>query len=111
MDLKCPCLVFMTNGELRRLAVLVPLEEIKWLNIQMLPFLSRAANKEVAVNTIGRWSGGEVAGRGALNNGARQGIAAATSLSNCSLPQAGPFHRSFLGCDVPVGSFVSSCVC
>lgn len=40
--------------------MLVPLEEIKWLNIQKLPFLSRAANKEVAVNTIGRWSGGEV---------------------------------------------------
>lgn len=47
----------MTNGELKRLAGLVPLEEIKCLNIQMLLFLSRAANKKVAVNPTG---GGQV---------------------------------------------------
>lgn len=46
MDLKCPCRVFMTNGELSRLAGWVRWEEIKWLNIQTPLFFSRAANKE-----------------------------------------------------------------
>lgn len=54
MDFKCPCCVFVTNGELSRLDECVLLKEIKWLNIQMLPFFSRAANRKGVMNaTVG----------------------------------------------------------
>ena len=53
--------------------------------------------------------GGQV--RGELNNGARQSIAA----SRIPVPTAlflvlGALSLVFLGCDVPVGSFESSCL-
>lgn len=41
MDLKCPCLGFMTNGERSRLAGWAPWEERKGLNIRLRPLLAR----------------------------------------------------------------------
>lgn len=85
MDLKCPCSVFMTNGELSRLAGWVCLKEIKWLNVQPLLFFSKAANEKGAMNATVGWPG---------EGGAQQWSQAEhcckqNSCSNCSLPRVG----------------------
>lgn len=71
------------------------------------PFSLGKPNKKVAVN--GRV--GQSGEREGLSSGARQGLDAANSCSHYSLPQAGAISYILLGCDVSVGSFVSSCIC
>lgn len=71
MNLKSPCHVFMTNGELSRLAGWVPWEEKKWRIFRYSFFSLGQATRKVP--GMPQW-GSQV--REELNKKARQGIAA-----------------------------------